>query len=80
MTRLASKKALITGAARGIGRAFAEAYVREGAHVVIADIDIDRAQASAATARRVYLVSSRSAGAEQFFLQVWRKATTKDCW
>lgn len=31
--------ALITGAARGIGFAFAEAYVREGAQVVIADID-----------------------------------------
>ncbi|NCO16190.1 MAG: L-iditol 2-dehydrogenase [Alphaproteobacteria bacterium] len=48
MKRLAGKKALITGAARGIGRAFAEAYVREGAQVVIGDIDIDRARASAA--------------------------------
>jgi hypothetical protein len=34
------KTALITGAARGIGRAFAEAYVREGARVAVADIDI----------------------------------------
>lgn len=48
MTRLAGKTALITGAARGIGRAFAEAYVREGARVALADIDIDRARASAA--------------------------------
>ena len=47
MNRLAGKRALITGAARGIGRAFAEAYVREGATVVIADIDLDRARASA---------------------------------
>ena len=46
--RLAGKTALITGAARGIGRAFAEAYVREGARVALADIDIDRARASAA--------------------------------
>lgn len=43
MTQLAGKTALITGAARGIGRAFAEAYIREGARVAIADIDEARA-------------------------------------
>ena len=48
MTRLAGKNAIITGAARGIGFAFAQAYVKEGARVAIADIDIDRARASAA--------------------------------
>ena len=47
MTRLAGKTALITGAARGIGLAFAEAYLAEGARVVLADIDIARAQQEA---------------------------------
>ncbi len=48
MMQLAGKTALITGAARGIGRAFAEAYIREGARVVIADIDSARAKQTAA--------------------------------
>ena len=47
MTRLAGKTALITGAARGTGAAFAAAYVREGARVAIADIDGDRARDTA---------------------------------
>ncbi|SEA51039.1 L-iditol 2-dehydrogenase [Rubrimonas cliftonensis] len=48
MRRLEGKTALITGAARGIGLAFAEAYAREGARVALADIDRDRAEAAAA--------------------------------
>jgi D-sorbitol dehydrogenase (acceptor) len=46
--RLAGKSALITGAARGIGRAFAEAYAREGATVAIGDINLAAAERSAA--------------------------------
>ena len=39
MMRLSGKSALITGAARGIGLAFAHAYVAEGAQVALADLD-----------------------------------------
>lgn len=46
--RLQGKSALITGAARGIGAAFAAAYAAEGATVAIGDINIDRAEATAA--------------------------------
>lgn len=46
--RLQGKSALITGAARGIGRVFAEAYVGEGATVAIADINLEAAERTAA--------------------------------
>lgn len=48
MTRLVGKTALITGAARGIGCHFAQAYVNEGARVAMADIDTERAGKAAA--------------------------------
>ena len=48
MTRLAGKTALITGAARGIGLAFAARYAAEGARVALADIDIARARSATA--------------------------------
>ena len=48
MTRLAGKSALITGAARGIGKAYAAAYLREGAIVAIGDINLEAAEKTAA--------------------------------
>ncbi|RWL19623.1 MAG: L-iditol 2-dehydrogenase [Mesorhizobium sp.] len=45
--RLKGKSALITGSARGIGRAFAEAYVREDAMVAIGDINLEAAEKTA---------------------------------
>ena len=45
---LAGKIALVTGAARGIGRATAQALAENGARVVVADIDEATARATAA--------------------------------
>ncbi len=39
MKNFKNKTAVITGAASGIGRAIAEQCLREGAHVVLADIE-----------------------------------------
>ncbi|AMM18823.1 short-chain dehydrogenase [Frondihabitans sp. PAMC 28766] len=45
---LATRIALVTGAASGIGKAIATRLAREGACVVIADLDLAKAQAAAA--------------------------------
>ncbi|MCW6507849.1 SDR family oxidoreductase [Lichenifustis flavocetrariae] len=46
--RLAGKVAIITGAGRGIGEATARAFVREGANVVVAELDAATGAATAA--------------------------------
>lgn len=48
MGRLEGKIAIVTGAAGGIGYAIAECFAREGAHVVIADVDGGAGEAAAA--------------------------------
>jgi NAD(P)-dependent dehydrogenase (short-subunit alcohol dehydrogenase family) len=48
MNRFNGQTAIVTGAARGIGRAIAERLAGEGATVALADIDADGARATAA--------------------------------
>ena len=44
---LKDKVAVVTGGAQGIGEAIVRAYAAEGAHVVVADMAVDKAQALA---------------------------------
>jgi NAD(P)-dependent dehydrogenase (short-subunit alcohol dehydrogenase family) len=49
--RLSGKRAVVTGGSNGIGRATAGTFAREGAHVVIADIDREAGAAAVASIR-----------------------------
>lgn len=51
MNRLDNTVCLVTGAASGIGKRIAEVYADAGARVAIADLDIDKAEATAAGIR-----------------------------
>jgi len=51
--RLKDKVAIVTGSGRGIGRDIALAYAREGAHVVVSDIDPQTAKVTAADVAKI---------------------------
>ncbi len=50
---LQGDRALVTGAASGIGRGIAAALAREGARVALADLDVPRGEDAAAAVRKV---------------------------
>ena len=60
MNEMKDKVALITGAATGIGRATAELFAREGARLMLADLNVELGEALAA--------ELRAAGHEAFFV------------
>lgn len=62
--RLAGRRAVITGAAQGIGKAIAQAFVREGAELLLVDLDADRLAATAADLAQEGMVADLSHKAE----------------
>lgn len=72
MPRLQGKTALITGAARGLGRAIAQRFVDEGADVIINDLNLAPAQATANElgGQAVACDVSNSASVAQMFSEV----------
>lgn len=62
MTRVAGKVAVVTGAALGMGQAFSKLLASEGAAVMVADIDVDAGEHTAA--------AIRSSGGEAIFVKL----------
>src|SRR6186713_2764525 len=58
--RLDGKVAIVTGAGSGIGRAIALGYAREGARVLVADLNLDGARQTAAQAHDGQILAHRA--------------------
>ena len=56
--RLKDKVAVITGSAQGIGKAIGETFAREGANIVISDINIEPARKTADEIKAKYNVET----------------------
>ncbi|MFC6098183.1 SDR family NAD(P)-dependent oxidoreductase [Flavobacterium qiangtangense] len=61
MSLLENKVAFVSGAGSGIGRAVAEAYAREGAKVVISDVNVEHGEET--------VVAIKKNGGEAFFIK-----------
>ncbi|AMJ60031.1 L-iditol 2-dehydrogenase [Bosea sp. PAMC 26642] len=76
--RLTEKTAIVTGGARGIGRAMAEGFAREGARICVADIDgAEAAKVAAAIGADAFAIEldvTRSASIAQCVAEVERIA------
>jgi 2-keto-3-deoxy-L-fuconate dehydrogenase len=70
MGRLEGKRAVLSAAGQGIGRAIAEAFIREGAEVIATDVDLGKLEGlEAAGAARLAALDVRSTPAVKAFAQ-----------
>ncbi len=65
-TRLTGKVAMVTGGASGIGRAVANAFAADGAHVAIADLNQPEAEAAATEGELEVELPGRRYGTRSF--------------
>jgi len=61
---LKDKVAVITGSARGIGKAIAEEYASNGAKIIISDIMLDKAEETASEIKSIYNVDTMAVKAD----------------
>jgi NAD(P)-dependent dehydrogenase (short-subunit alcohol dehydrogenase family) len=71
MFTLNGKTAIITGAGSGIGRALAETFARQGAHVAVVDLMLEQAEAVVAE------ITAAGGSASAFACDVAQQAAVK---